>query len=66
MTDYPPSSVVLMTVEIEIPGDLSDELVDAMVEDLTCDLHLERLQAIIKRWARFITGEACHVAIDVE
>jgi hypothetical protein len=55
-----------MSVEIEIPNDLSDEMQDALVEDLTYEAHIDRLQNLIKKWARFITGEACHVSIDVE
>lgn len=61
-----PSCSILLTVEIELPGDLSDEHLDALVEDLTEDGHVERLALLIKRWARFITGENCHVAIDTE
>jgi hypothetical protein len=57
---------VVITTEIEIPGDLSDELQDAIADDLTCEMNIDRLQKMIKRWARFISGENCHIAIDVE
>ncbi len=66
MTKTPPNPVVLLTVEIEIPGGLEDELVDALVDDLAYETHLERLQNLIKRWAGFVTGQPCHVSIDVE
>jgi hypothetical protein len=59
-------TVVVMSVEIEIPNDLSDEQQDAIVDDLTTDSHLERLERLIKKWARFISGESCRVSIDVE
>jgi hypothetical protein len=61
-----PTTCIVMTVEIELPGDLSDELQDAIVEDLTADMNMDRLRAVIKRWVRWISGENCHVAIDVE
>jgi len=61
-----PVTCIVMTVEIELPGDLSDEFQDAIVDDLTCELNIEQLRKVIKKWARFISGENCHVAIDVE
>jgi len=42
--------VVVITIEIEIPNDLPDELQDAIVDDLTYEGHLDRLQNMIKRW----------------
>jgi hypothetical protein len=66
MNDNAPSTVVLMSIEIEIPNDLSEELQDALVEDLTYEDHINRLSNLIQKWARFISGEACHVSIDVE
>lgn len=66
MRDNSVPCVVVMTIEIEIPGSLPDDLQDAMVDDLADEGHLDRLQNIIKRWARFITGVACYVGIDVE
>ncbi len=58
--------VVVMTIEIEIPGHLPEELQDAIADDLCAENNLDRLQNLIKRWAGWITGENCHVAIDVE
>ncbi len=58
--------VILLSIEIEIPEDLSDELQDAVVDDLTSENNIDELQRRIKRWARTISGEICHVAIDVE
>ena len=66
MNNSAPSACIVMTVEIEVPGDLSDELQDTIVDDLTHELNLDRLRLLIKRWARAISGEACHIAIDVE
>ncbi len=66
MSNNPCTTCIVMTVEIELPGDLTDELQDAIVEDLTTDMNMDRLKAVIKRWARWISGENCHVAIDVE
>ncbi len=60
------SNVVLMSIEIEIPEYLSDELQDAVVDDITEEMNIERLMLMIKHWARKLTGENCHVAIDVE
>ncbi len=57
-------STLTFSIEIELPGDVSDEYLDAMVEDLTHDLHTDRLRNWIKRWVRLITGESCHIAID--
>jgi hypothetical protein len=62
----PCSTCVVLTIEIELPQDLSDELIDEMTEDLTNELNLDRLRKAIKSWARFYTGEVCHVALDVE
>lgn len=62
----PTATCICMTVEIQLPENLPDVLQDAMVEDLTNEAHVERLKLMIKRWARFIAGENCHVAIDVE
>ena len=66
MNDNSAPIVVLMSIEIEIPNDLPDELQDVIVDDLTCDHNIDLLQRLIKKWTRFISGEACHVAIDVE
>ncbi len=66
MNDNSAPCVVVMTIEIEIPNDLSNKLQDAIVDDLTYEGHLDKLEKLIQRWARFISGEACHVAIDVE
>jgi hypothetical protein len=57
-------STLTFSIEIELPDDVSDEYLDAMVEDLTHDQHIDRLKSLIKHWARLITGEACHIAID--
>lgn len=60
------STCFVLTVEIELPDDVSQEYQDAMVEDLTYEPHLERLENVVKRWVRWITGENCHIEITVE
>ncbi len=60
------STCLILSVEIELPDDVTEEYQDAMVEDLTYEKHLERLENGIKRWVRFITGEACYVTITVD
>ena len=65
MNAVPPCCIV-MTVEIALPGNLDDELQDAIVDDLTHELHIERLARLIQHWARLIAGEHCHISIDVE
>ena len=51
------STCMRLSVEIELPDDVSDEYLDAMVQDLTYEPHQERLERVIYRWVRFITGE---------
>ncbi len=58
--------VMYLTVEIEIPSDLSEELQETIVEDLSHEYNLETLKKGVKRWARTISGENCHVSIEVE
>lgn len=60
------SNCLMLTVEIELPDDVSDEYQDAIVDDLTYEPHLERLENGIRRWVRFISGEACHISITVD
>ncbi len=60
------STCLLLFVEIELPDDVSEEYQDAIVEDLTYEPHMERLENGIKRWVRFLTGEACHITITVD
>lgn len=57
---------VVLTIEIELPSNLTDELQDVMADDLTNELNLEQLKAAVKKWVRLYTGEACHVVLDVE
>ncbi len=59
------STYLLLSVEIELPDDVSDEYQDAIVEDLTYEPHIERLENGIQRWVRFITGEACDITVTV-
>lgn len=66
MSDTAPSTSIVLTVEIEFPEALSDEYQDALVEDLTYEPHLDRLRLLIKKWARFISSENCHVSLEVE
>lgn len=66
MNDNAAPCVMVLSVEIEIPNDLSDDLQDAVVDDLSYDGHLERLETLIRKWARFISGENCRVTVDVE
>ncbi len=58
--------VIVLTVEVELPSNLSEELQETIVDDLTGEYNLETLRKGIKRWARVISGENCHVAVDVE
>ncbi len=60
------STCLIMSIEIELPDDVSEEYQDAIVDDLTYEPHIERLENLIKRWIRFITGEACHVTVTVD
>ncbi len=55
-----------LSVEIELPDDVSDEYQDAVVEDLTYEPHMDRLRNKIKQWVRLMTGENCHVEITVD
>jgi len=55
-----------LSVEIELPDDVSDEYQDAMVEDLSYEPHILRLRNLIKQWVRLITNERCHVEITVD
>ena len=66
MNGCPPSASVVMTILIDLPGDLPEQLQDVIVDDLTYESHIERLKLIIKQWSRFISGVNCHIAIDVE
>ena len=61
-----PAASIVLTVEIQLPGDLSDELQDAIVDDLTYEGNIEILRKKIKNWARTFSGENCHIEIDVE
>ncbi len=58
------STRFILTVEIELPEDVSDEYQDALVEDMTYDPNIDRLKAPIKHWVRLLTGESCHVTVD--
>ncbi len=58
--------VILYSVEVELPSNLPDELLDAIAGDLTSENCLDELRKRIKQWARTVSGEICHVAIDVE
>ena len=60
------STIFVLSVEIELPDDVSEEYQDAMVEDLTYEPHIERLENMIQRWVRFVTGEGCIVEVTVE
>ena len=54
-----------LSVEIELPDDVSDEYQDAMVDDLSYDPHIERLERLIKKWVRLVTGESCHISVKI-
>ncbi len=60
------ANVVNLSVEIEIPEDISDEMQDTLIEDLIYEQHVERLKLMVKKWARSITGENCHIAVTVD
>ncbi len=60
------SSYLNLSVEIELPDDVSEEYQDAVVEDLTYEPHITRLRNLIKQWARLMTGENCHIEITVD
>ena len=60
------SCCMILTVEIELPDDISEELQDTIVDDLSCEGNIEILRKKIKSWARTFSGENCHVEIDVE
>lgn len=55
-----------LSVEIELPEGIAEDYQETVIEDLNYELHLIRLRGLIKRWARQITGENCHVEITVD
>ncbi len=60
------TNCILLTVEIELPGDIPEELQDEVADFITDELNIERLQAILKHWVHRAVGIHCHLAIDVE
>lgn len=57
---------ISLSVEVEVADADSEELEDALAEDLVGENNLAHLKLIIMRWARTVVGLPAHVEITVD